>query len=348
MHRSGTSAVTRALAALGLDPGVDPLMAATEDNPTGHFEVGRLNGLDDELLDALGGRWSAPPEVEPVDVAALAATSMGERARLLTAEVFADPAWVWKDPRVMLLLPFWRAVLSPEPVAVVVLRHPLEVARSLRARDGMALDYGLALWERYTRVALRDLEGMTAFVLDYGAAMADPGRALTDLDGFLVACELSAGNSGVGSQDAFVSDHHRQRVTDEEFAAEPAVTDEVRALHRLVGGLHGSHAAFPKVDLGSETPGLQRAFTEHKRLSRSEERASVLAADVALLESRTADLRAEIERRSEQAGEMASEVMALRAEHASLTERLVELESWWPVLTAMRARRVLRGLTRRS
>jgi hypothetical protein len=40
--------------------------------------------------------------------------------------------------------------------------------------------------------------------------------------------------------------------------------------------------------------------------------------------------------------------MALRDERSSLSARLIELETWWPVLTAMRIRRVFRRLTRRS
>lgn len=348
MHRSGTSAVTGVLADLGLDPGADQLMRATADNPAGHFEIDRLTGFDDELLDALGGRWAAPPAASPDEVAALAAGDLGAQATDLIAEVFTESPWVWKDPRVALLLPFWRALLRPEPAAVLVVRHPLEVARSLQARNGMALDYGLALWERYARTALRDLEGMRVLVIDYGEAMDDPDRAVDGLARFVADAELLEVPPRPAGASPLVGDHHRQRVTDEEFGAEAAVTDEVRSLRRTLLDLRGHHPEFPAVDPGPETPGLQRGFTEHKRLSGFEEQVAALDAELALLESRNDDLRAEIDRRSAQASELASETMALREEQASLAARLIELETWWPVLTALRGRRVLRRVTGRG
>ena len=349
MHRSGTSAVTRALAALGLDLGGDPLMSATADNPTGHFEVGRLVGLDDQVLDALGGRWSAPPEAAPEVVAALAGTELGDEARELIDEVFADPNWVWKDPRASLLLPFWRSVLDEQPAVVLVTRHPLEVARSLAARDGMAIDFGLALWERYTRTLLRDLEGLAVFVVDFEAVMGDPEPVLAELAAFVVEAGGAAEDIDLTvAAQAFVSAHRHHRVTLDEFGAESAVTDQLISLHGVLAALSGPHASFPRVELGPETPGLQMAFTEHKRLSAFEEQALIDRAELALLQSTVEDLRAEIDRRSEQAGHLAREVLGLRDERDVLTERLIDLETWWPVLNAMRIRRVLHRIFRRT
>lgn len=349
MHRSGTSAVTRVLAALGLDPGTDPLMEATVDNPTGHFEVGRLTGFDDEVLDAVGGRWAAPPPPDPDALAALAATDLGDRARAMTDEIFARPGWVWKDPRVALLLPFWRRVLDPEPAAVVVIRNPLAVARSLNARDGIALEYGLALWERYTRTLLHDLAGMRAFVLDYDRAMADPEGAVRALLPFLADADLVDADADVQTAaEAFVGDHRHQLVTAADLEQDPVVTDEVRALYGLLAGLRGAHSPFPEIDLGEETPRLQVAFVEHKRLSRYEEQVPVLASEIELRDSRIGDLHDEIERRSEQTSQLANEVMALREERASLAARLERLESWWVIRAARRLQRAVARLPRRT
>jgi hypothetical protein len=345
MHRSGTSAVTGALASLGLDLGREPLMEASPDNPTGHFEVGRLGGFNDEVLDALGGSWSAPPDAGADEVAALAATELGERAATLVADVFPDSGWVWKDPRTTLLLPFWRAVLRPDPAVVVVLRHPLEVARSLAARNGMALDYGLALWERYLRRLVSDLEGLPCLIVDYGEAMSDPGRTLTSLAAFVATAEPSVETTPTAGPAVLVGDHRHQRAGADELAAEPAASDELRELHRLVRGLPGVHRPFPAVELGPETPGLQMAFAEHKRLSRYVERLHEVEAELAASDRRAADLTEEIDRRSAHATAM---VAGLEEERDSLAARLIELESWWPVLNAMRARRVLRRLGRRD
>ena len=356
MHRSGTSAVTRALSELGLDLGGDPLMSATEANPTGHYEVGRLMAINDELLDAVGGRWSAPPAAGPDEVAALVETELAPRARRQIDQVFAGDGWVWKDPRTSLLLPFWRSVLDPEPAIVAVLRHPIEVARSLEARDGMAVDYGLALWERYTRVLLRDLVGLPVYLVEYEATIDGPDAVLAGLADFVAANErLESPPDRAGAAGAFVGDHRHQRATAADLDAEPAATAELIELHQRAGEFVGHHDSFPVVDLGPESAGLQVAFTEHKRLSSFEESAPFLQADLDLARSRIGDLKLEIERRSEQASNLASEVLGLREEvegyrellpqvvedRDSLADRLIDLETWWPVLNALRARRIL-------
>src|SRR5690606_24047851 len=113
MHRSGTSALVQLLAALGLDPGADDeLIGAHESNPTGHWEVQRLTDFNDSLLAHLGGRWSGPPALDHAGLVDLAAGAWGERARFLAAECLRGERWVWKDPRVCLLAPFWQAVLA--------------------------------------------------------------------------------------------------------------------------------------------------------------------------------------------------------------------------------------------
>jgi len=53
---------------------------------------------------------------------------------LLAAAFGAAPLLVLKDPRVCRLLPFWRRLLARigvEPCALIALRDPWEVARSL-------------------------------------------------------------------------------------------------------------------------------------------------------------------------------------------------------------------------
>jgi hypothetical protein len=342
MHRSGTSAVTRALAELGLDAGRDPLMDATKHNPTGHFEVGRLTGFDDELLTALGGRWAGPPPTDAEAAAGLAHGSLGDEARRLVTEVFPEEGWVWKDPRACLLLPFWRTVLVPEPVAIVVVRNPVAVARSLEARDGIAVGYGLALWERYTRTLLRDLAGMRAYVVDYDATMEDPRAQVDRIVAFLIRAGFDpAPFDAQAAAGAFVGDHRHQGAGGGDDVGDLSARDELRALHELVGGLGGDHDAFPTVDLGVETPRLQIAFTEHTRVAAHEERANLLEAEIALRDSQISDLRLEVERRSAQAGELATDVMALREEQASLSGRLIRLEGWFVVRARLKLQEAL-------
>ena len=91
------------------------------------------------------------------------------------AEAYPDEGpSVWKDPRLCLLLPYWRTQLPGPMAAVFVWRNPLAVAHSLHRRDGLPLVVGLALWERYNRVALEGLAGIDTLGVEFDDAVADP------------------------------------------------------------------------------------------------------------------------------------------------------------------------------
>ena len=80
MHRSGTSAVTGAVGRLGLAvPAAPDLVTGRPDNPV-HFESRALTDVDDAVLRAAGGTWSAPPVLAPGwDKSAAVRDAMGGR-----------------------------------------------------------------------------------------------------------------------------------------------------------------------------------------------------------------------------------------------------------------------------
>jgi hypothetical protein len=262
MHRSGTSVLTRLVSLLGLDVGDDDLlMGAMESNPTGHWEVTHLTELNNLLLDHLGGRWSGPPPTDADRQAALARGEWGARARSALGETFEGSGWVWKDPRVCVLLPFWRSVIGDDGLSVVLaVREPIEVARSLGARDGFGTAYGVALWERYHRSALAGIAGLPTCVVPYTELLGDPAGVAERLRRFLPAAGRPPGADDLAE---FVDPSQRHHVAgDRAGLAEPVVT-----LLELTGSHGSSHDAFPVLDLPPETPALQVAFDEHTRLS---------------------------------------------------------------------------------
>ena len=175
MHRSGTSAVTGALGHLGLSlPAPNDLVSGRPDNPI-HYESQALTVVDDALLRAWGGSWSAPPLLPAGWERAPTTLTLVGRAR--DAAVTAYPGGgplAWKDPRLCLLLPFWRSVLRPPVLQVFVWRSPLSVARSLRARQRFTLSHGLALWHAYIRGALAALAGTEVMVVRFEDLVASP------------------------------------------------------------------------------------------------------------------------------------------------------------------------------
>lgn len=188
MHRSGTSATAHTLAELGLStPRAGDLIGANQYNERGHWESKRLSRFDENVLRQLGGTWSAPPPISVgwEDAADVGVKELRSRAAELAAEILPRPPAVMKDPRLCLLLPFWRKVLSEDPVAVLVFRDPLEVALSLQRRNGFPLTLGLALWHRYVRQSLVSLSGLPVLVVEYGRVLEEPGRFVLELAGFL-------------------------------------------------------------------------------------------------------------------------------------------------------------------
>jgi hypothetical protein len=171
MHRSGTSAVTAALAALGV-PLCPPeeRLAARPENAEGFHESRALTTFNEGLLGLLGGSWDAPPVI-PTGPGLLAA--MAPAAELFS-QVHPTPTWVWKDPRLCLLAPVWLPVLPGDIRIVLVVRDPLAVARSLGRRDGMPKRQCLALWEHYTSSAISATAGRPALIVDYATVVRRP------------------------------------------------------------------------------------------------------------------------------------------------------------------------------
>jgi hypothetical protein len=152
MHRSGTSAAAGSLVKLG---GAQPktLMPAEDGNERGYFESQALRTFHDELLASAGSDWTDWRQFNPAWYQSPTATAFQKRAKQLFKEEFdGEPLVVLKDPRVCRFAPFWLEVLAGIKARVCVIipvRAPLEVAFSLRKRDGFSLATGALLWLRH-------------------------------------------------------------------------------------------------------------------------------------------------------------------------------------------------------
>ena len=154
MHRSGTSFTAKALQLLGASlGGSEGLMAPGPDNPAGYWENRDIKELNDEVLARLGGAWDLPPVLEPGWEHDERLDPLRTRASAVLDAAFGAPrstsgVIAWKDPRLSLLLPFWRTV-TPIAATIVVVRDPAEVAASLRTRNGIGRPQAMVLWLRY-------------------------------------------------------------------------------------------------------------------------------------------------------------------------------------------------------
>ncbi len=298
MHRSGTSAVTGALGLLGYAmPVAEDRIAGSPSNPE-HWESLSLSLFDEALLHRLGGTWDGPPVLTPgwereVTVSDGAVSDGADPETALAAAFRGERPSAWKDPRICLLLPYWRSRLPGPLAALFVWRSPLPVARSLLERDGMPVPHGLALWERYNRLALASLDGLDTYVVEYGTVVDEPGAFVASVGTWLAG--LPDGLSAAGQPDAeaavaSISAGLRHQVP--EPGGSPAVSAEQSELVSILTGLDGPHRAFAPPAIGDETPGVSAVLQSLRPVTL---RRDQLASEVELVRRRLAELSRELE-----------------------------------------------------
>jgi len=327
MHRSGTSAVAGALAQLGLvAPAEEDRPDPMESNPD-HWESLALGVLDDELLEQLGGTWDAPPAPGDRGNDGIGVAGEPERA---ASTAFREPGpLVWKDPRACLLLPYWRAHLPPPLAAVFIWRSPTAVARSLAARDGMALPDGIALWERYNRSGLAGLVGIDTYVTQYESFVEDPTTALESVAGWLGTLDQFAAHApgwDVARAAAGVSAglrHQRAEVGDLLLPSQQALVDHLASIA-------GPHRPFDR-----PAPGEASIWSEALLAHRRDTAAGV--AGLASLTEEMAGRAAEAERSRDEADRerraLVDEVDRVRAELETTRSGMEELRSGMVAVT---------------
>jgi hypothetical protein len=219
MHRSGTSAITNAIRLLGCSIGdTGDFTSPKRWNPQGNWEHQRLIDRNERILELHGGTWFAPPRLPDGWAKREKARAMLPPLHSEFAEIYREEGWVWKDPRACLTLPLWLQAWDSTPVAVMVFRHPLAVAKSLAARNGFSLRHGLALWEIYNAQALWNLRDLPTSVYSYDGALDDPARFVDELSETLERRGVVLGGSTSEATEVLQPSLRRNTQGDEELA----------------------------------------------------------------------------------------------------------------------------------
>jgi len=176
MHRSGTSALGGALEPLGLTVG-KTVMPPKEENPKGFYENNSLTELHEKFLASIGSNWR---DLEPVGEerfeGVVARRFQRKLLRLLIDEFGGDRPLI-KDPRMCRLMPLWVPLIKEHfPLArfILPIRHPVEVANSLRQRGHVTLDQGLKLWVVHVLESERTTRGFSRLFTTYDQLMQSP------------------------------------------------------------------------------------------------------------------------------------------------------------------------------
>lgn len=318
MHRSGTSAVSRMLNLLGFDLGPDEeLIPPQPANPRGFWEHRGLVALDEEILARFGGTWHEPPAFPPGWETSPALGDIEERARALLARDFTGRhPWSWKDPRACLTLPFWQTLMPPMRYVLTV-RNPLDVARSLRARDGFPLDKGVALCLRHVVASLRHTAGQARLLVLYDDVVANPSAVAGSLARFVDREDAWASENLRRRLRASVEaelHHHRSTVTD--LATEPDLAFHAKALYVLLHMACAERSCQGRGELGMEA-WLDRmaedAWAAQDEPARLRVRLGELGRTLADTEAAVRRLSAEAASAHARLAEMTEEVDKLRA-----------------------------------
>ena len=219
MHRSGTSAVTRGLKALGVELGDNLTPPLANNNERGFWEDIDFNSFNEEILALVGSDWNSSRLIEPDELTGQSFSSLRLCAiDLLKRKIGKSDRFGIKNPRMCKTLPFWQQVINHceglEYQYVIVVRNPLSVAQSLDARNGFSVEKSYLLWLGHMIPAMAQTEGKPRVVIDYDLLMDNPIEQMKR-----VAHALSIGTDGSAEEElsSFAADFLAQELRHTRF-----------------------------------------------------------------------------------------------------------------------------------
>jgi hypothetical protein len=167
--------------------------------------------------------------------------------------VYPSGPWVWKDPRNCVTLPFWRQALDRPLAGILVFRNPIDVANSLRLRNGFSMEFGVALWERYMRLLLEHAGGLPLLVARYDDLVEDPLGWSDTARRFLTELGVAVRPGGRGEFEQHLDPRHRHSHHGPDSSGfSPGMTAVFEALERRVG----ANPSFEGPELPAEDPAV--------------------------------------------------------------------------------------------
>ena len=237
--RSGTSTLTRALQALGVDLG-QHFKKASRKNPKGFFEDADLLAISKKARRVLGlradsVRWLAPgafdnPKLQPLQDQAI---------QVINKRFGHSPVWGFKYGRTLRILPFWDRVLAAtqsQPCFVIALRNPISVARSrakIDPRRGTQAASDLE-WLMSIVPFLRHTRAHPLSVVDYDDLMDHPHQTLSRVSQTL---GLVGTSDGADTIQSFIDEFLDQRLRHSKFSEDDL--DQAADLNPIVKDAYG-------------------------------------------------------------------------------------------------------------
>jgi glycosyltransferase involved in cell wall biosynthesis len=325
MHRSGTSAVTRLINMMGAYFGPEGIaVKSSESNPKGFWERRDVVALNDEALQLSSATWNRVLQFDPGLLSRANNGALHERVSRLVLGMDANRPWVLKDPRLCLTLPLWRRALEA-PVVVLVHRCPVEIAKSLRSRDGIPINVGVALWEHYWRSAVMHCSDLPTISVSHAELMDKPAAVADDIfDGLSALGVTGLRKPSAAEVQAFVDANlYRSR---SDASSVPSYLNGVQA--QLLDALRVDGASL--ADVSTEVSnGAQDTLRQHETSLLDRERIHNLSDELNVA-------RQQIEADRKSLAERESENHSLRTNLHDLRQNLAQSEQTVRELRAVR------------
>lgn len=229
LPRSGTSAIARGLAALGINLG-DRLQPPDHRNPKGFYEdldimykinrgVSRVWSQDWMSLDVDPDLFETNAELR---------SFRNYASDLLSKRLADSEAWGFKDPRTNMLMPFWKAVfktLNVDDRYIIVVRHPLAAAHSLQKFTDVDIESGLILWIKFLVNAIEATHGKKRVLVHYERMLQDPRAQLMRMHSQLgILGALNEDDISSYANGFLDSRLQRHQFSDDDLLTHPAVS----------------------------------------------------------------------------------------------------------------------------
>src|SRR5207244_3498372 len=148
------------------------------------------------------------------------------KARLLIERFDSAGLWGWKDPRNSVTLPFWQNLL-PGLKTLIMVRNPLEVAHSMKERNGTSYSFGLRLWEIYNQRVIETAHEQDRLVTHYDLFFENPEMELRRIAHFIGLPDAAVENAA-----ALVQKRRRHTHFTVEHLIDARVSPDVVDLYR--------------------------------------------------------------------------------------------------------------------
>jgi hypothetical protein len=237
MHRSGTSAFSGVVNALGV-AGPKTLAGPDESNQRGYFESPRIFAAHDEMLASIGSSWDDWRQIDPRRFQSKSDQHRQTIKALFIDEFGGEKLIFVKDPRICRFVPFVSSILAElnfSPIAVLLVRNPLEVAYSLRRRNKFDVPKSIMLWLRHILDAEYFSRSIPRYFLPYEGLLQNWRHHVDRIAEQTGIVWPDRSDRSSAEIDQFLTtDLHHERATRDETKDHPEVLELARHIYRVL------------------------------------------------------------------------------------------------------------------